>query len=149
MKTQDPYMDRVRIQTDPVLRKAQESILMAARAVFDATLQLHCASRTLERHPDFIKTERARRKAGTVVPSLTPAWWLHNSIKGALEDASIEDAGDWLLEDSNPRRLTASLRCFVETDKRDRAEFARRQRQRRPASRKASPLVAVSEPAAA
>ncbi len=135
MKHSDPYLERIQAQTDPIIRKAQERILRAARAVLEAREQLRFASVELERHPDYVRTERARRKGKTLLASLTPAWWLHQGIRSVMEETILEDAADWLFEDSNPRRLIASLRCFVDEEKRDLARFARR----RSAKRKARP----------
>ena len=132
-KAADLYMERLQAQEDPIIRKAQERILRAARAVFDAKTQLNHASRELERHPDFLKTARARRKGKPLGPSLTLAWWVHNGIKSALEDALLEDAGDWLFEDANPRRAASNLRLFADTEKADLARFARRQPKRKAA----------------
>jgi hypothetical protein len=142
-RSTDTYMLRVQAQTDPVVRRAQERILRAARAVFDATDQLHFALMELERHPDYVKTERAKRKGKALEASLTPAWWIHEGIRSVLQDATLQDASSWLFEDSNPRRLASSLRLFVDTEKRDVAAFVRR----RPAKRKEAGLVVVPQAA--
>lgn len=144
-KMTDPYMARVLVQTDPIVRKAQECILQASRDVLDAKDRLYWASKDLERHPDFIKTERARRKGKPVATCVTLAWWVHNTIASVLENATLEDAGDWLLEDSNPRRAAASLRLFVDEGKRDLELAARR----RTAKGKGKGLELVPSPQAA
>ena len=143
MKTTDPYMDRVQQQADPIVRRAQERMLRAARAALEAKDQLTWALQDLARHPDYIRTARAMRKGKTLGASLTLAWWAHGCIRGVLQDAKLEDAADWLFEDSNPRRMAATLRLFVDTEARDLARRARR----RPAKQKAAELVMVPQAA--
>ena len=143
MKRNDPYMERVKTQEDPIVRRAQLQMLGAARELLAAKDRLRDAKRELERHPDYIRTDRARRKDKAVGASLTLAWFVHNSILSALHDASVEEAADWLFEDSNPRRAASALRLFVDTERRDLARFARR----RPARQKAPALVLVPQAA--
>src|SRR5574340_1055576 len=131
MKHCDPYMERVQQQADPIVCRAQTRILRAARAALEARDELCHAQHELERHPDYVKTERARRKGKPVSSAATLAWWVHNGIRSVLEDALFEDAADWLFEDSNPRRAAAGLRAFTDTAGRDEAGFAHRAAKRK------------------
>jgi len=124
----DVYMEKAQLEPDPIIRKAMERMVRAARDAFHAKAQLGEALRDLERHPDYIGSERAKKACGSVVPSLTLAWWVHNCAHGALHDAELEEVGDWLLVDADPRRAEATMRQFIETDKRDSKRIARKRR---------------------
>src|SRR5262249_21404223 len=121
----DVYMERTQADADPVIRRALEQMVRAARQAVEARGQLNDARRALERHPDYIKAEAARRRSSEV-GSLTLAYWVHGCILGALHDAELDEVGDWLLVDADPRRARASLGRFIADDQRDRALFARR-----------------------
>jgi hypothetical protein len=129
----DVYIERAREVEDPVIRKAMEGMVLAARAAIKAKDDLFAVLWALERHPDYIKTERARKEKGAMATSITFAWWVHNCAHAALHDAELEDVGDWLLVDADPRRAAASLRQFQDTEKRDLARIARRMKARRQA----------------
>src|SRR5574340_1812186 len=92
MKHCDPYMERVQQQADPIVCKAQTRILRAARAALEARDQLCHAQRELERHPDYVKTERARRKGKAGSSAATVAWRVHNGMRSVLEDALLDGA---------------------------------------------------------
>lgn len=110
---------------DPILATAAEHQRAAAELLERGAAELRAALAVVRRHPDYARTERARR-ARPDAPSreaLTLAWWVANGIHSVLNETPVDEAGTWLAED--PER---TLRAFVETEERDRAAFQARRR---------------------
>ena len=114
--------------TDPVIREALLSMAKAARDVLRARANLSRVVRDLERHPDFVRAESARKAARDrpAAEYASLAWWVHDYVKGVVEDGPLGETARLLLCNSRPKKLSATMRLYVEQDRRDRARFARR-----------------------
>jgi len=117
---------------DPIIAAALARSRAAADLIARGRAELRAALATARRHPDYARTERARRRrpGAPARETLTLAWWVFHSIKGVLEDAPVDEAADWIADDQHPER---SLRNLIETEEREEAARAARTRRGAPA----------------
>jgi hypothetical protein len=113
---------------DSAIRKALAVMGRAGRDVVLARRRLRCALKELEGHREYVKSARGRRAGRPVAEWISLAYWVHDRIKGWVEEVRLEETGRLLLSDSNPKNAAATMRRYVEQDRRDSARFAKRRR---------------------
>lgn len=98
-------------------------MVLAASAAERSRELLRRTLKVLGQHPDYTKTERARRRGSN---AMSLAWWLRNCISSTLADAPLGESADWLMADAVRSQAVATMRRFVKTERRDMLAQQRR-----------------------
>lgn len=112
---------------DPIIAEALARQRAAADLIARGRDELRTALATARRHPDYARTERARRRRPRA-PSretMTLAWWVAECIHSELYDTELFQAAEAIVDDLDP---AVSMRDLFETEEREEARRNRRRR---------------------
>jgi len=112
---------------DPIITDVQAHQRAAADLIRRARAELRAALAMVRRHPDYRRTERARRRHPDApsCETLTLAWWVANSIESVLNDVELFQAAEAIEDDLHPE---ASMLRWIADERRDLARFERKRR---------------------